>query len=182
MCHYLMCLSWVWCAPYVTFVSNNVIRTIIIKHDIHFILSNIAIRSKCNFKNVPMIGLVVIPTSRDEVQYCGWKSQENSLYSPQHCPSMASFPPMEVRQWAGNLLACRQASKWPRRDKVWIFENIITSPAVKYVKKKNGIKMALWIFNLSWMNVFTCYILHFYTHFLCWLYLIHTDCQPIPRK
>ena len=42
MCHYLMCLSWVWCAPYVTFVSNNVIRTTIIKHDIHFILSNIA--------------------------------------------------------------------------------------------------------------------------------------------
>ena len=128
----------------------------------------ILLRSKCNFKNVPMIGLVVIPTSRDEVQYCGWKSQENSLYSPQHCPSMASFPPMEVRQWAGNLLACRQASKWPRRAKVWIFESIITSPAVKYVKKKNGIKMALWIFNLSWMNVFShsSLLALSYTHWL----------------
>ena len=40
-----MCLSWgcVWCAPYVTFVSNNVIRTNIItsdKPDILFILGN----------------------------------------------------------------------------------------------------------------------------------------------
>ena len=59
-------------------------------------------------------------------------------------PSMASFLPMEARQWGGNLLACRQASKWARRAKVWMFESIIARTlAVKYVKWKNVCKMAL---------------------------------------
>ena len=72
---------------------------------------------------------------------------------------MASFPPMEARQWAANLLACRQASKWRRRAKVWMFESIITTPVVEYVKKKNGNKMALWIFNIA-RKIVTTILIH----------------------
>ena len=84
---------------------------------------------------------VVIPTW-DESQYCGRKFQENSLYS-QHCPSMASFLPMEARQWGGNLLACRQASKWARRAKVWMFESIISS-RLSQSNTSNGKMCAKW--------------------------------------
>ena len=166
ICHHLMCLSWDWVcwAPSVTIVSNNVIRTIIIKYDIPFILEYYWDQN--TRLKLFLIGFAVIPTG-DEVQYCGWMFQENSLYTPHHCPSMASFPPMEARQWAGNLLACRQASKWPRWAKVWMFESNITSPEVKYVKKKNGTKMPYEFFILQeWTLLHSSLLALSYTHWL----------------
>ena len=124
-----MCLSWgcVWGDPYVIFLSNNVIRTNIItsdKLDILFILGNNA-ETKISVLFALLIGLWFTYLGWDEQHYCGRKFQENSLYT-QQCPSMASFLPMEARQRGGNLLACRQASKWARRGRVGMFESIIS--------------------------------------------------------
>ena len=174
ICHHLMCLSWDWVcwAPSVTIVSNNVIRTIIIKYDIPFILEYYWDQN--TRLKLFLIGFAVIPTG-DEVQYCGWMFQENSLYTPHHCPSMASFPPMEARQWAG------QATSWlaarppngrggPRCGCLKATSRLLKSNTSK---RKMGPKCL--------MNFLSCKNERFYTH-PCWLYLIHTDCQAIPRK
>ena len=92
MWHHLICLSWgcVWWAPYVTVVSNNVIRTIIIKHDIPFILEYYWDQNT-SLKLSLIFGFAVIPTGMK----CSTVAE---------CSKKTHFiPPITARPWLHSL-------------------------------------------------------------------------------
>lgn len=147
-----MCLSWgcVWWVPYVTFVSNNVIRTNIItsdRLDLFLILGNNA-KAK-----IWVISLVIdrdgLPTLVGMNDSTVAKSSKKTHFIPSNVrPWLHSF---RWRQGSG------EATSWPAvrppngrgepGGDVWKHHL-----AVKYVKWNNVWKMALWIFNFSWMS------------------------------